>query len=283
MTTYFAFSDESGQYGENASSRFCHAWPYYVRSAVLIDIESWRILKDRFFDLKGQYGLPPDKEIKWSYVWSLEKHRQRNAFIPQDKPYYFLRDVPIPKLLQFISASCKLMSECTYCKIMFTVTFNNTSCMIAEASLYKMHLQELMQRIEMEIQWNPANLAILFFDPINGKVDKLIRNAYRDIYLTGDFIKKYSHIKDSISFELSHHSFGIQMSDYAAGIFHGFLRGYEDSCKLFCNHIYGLLRRDDTSGKILGYGIREVPANPDIRSLLEGHFQAMGLAITASK
>lgn len=269
MNTYFAFSDESGQYRDNVSNNWCRRNPYYVRSIVLLDVESWRTLKEQFFALKDKHGLSPDKEIKWSYVWSLHKHRQNNEGIPKSAPYYFLRDVSERKLLDFISDSCELMSKCHYCKIMFTVTFNNPDFTIAKAAIYKMHLQELMQRVEMEIQSNLDNLAILFFDPTSREVDRLIRDAYSSIYLSGDFIKQYLHIKDSLSFELSHHSFGIQMADYTAGIFCGFLRSFKDSQELFSRRLYRLIRKDDKSDAILGYGIREVPRNPRIRARLK--------------
>jgi hypothetical protein len=270
VATYFAFSDESGQYRDNASDNWCRRNPYYVRSAVLLDIESWRTLRSRFFALKkDKHGLPADREIKWSYIWSLHKHRQNNEGIPKRAPYYFLRNVSERKLLDFVSDSCELLNECNYCKIMFTVTFNNPNFTTTKAAIYKMHLQELMQRVEMEIQSELDNLAILFLDPTSRGVDRLIRDAYSEIYFSGDFIKQYSHIKDSLSFELSHHSFGIQMADYAAGIFCGFLRGFKDSQELFDRRICGLIRKDDKSDAILGYGIREVPRNQGVRNRLK--------------
>ena len=127
-----------------------------------------------------------------------------------------------------------------------------------------------MQRIEMEIQDKQQdNLAIIFFDATDRGVDRLLREAYSSIYFQGDFIEKYSHIKDSISLELSHHSFGIQIADYTSGSFNGFLRDYEFSTRLFHSHLYGLLRRELGTNEILGFGIREVPRNQQFRSQLE--------------
>lgn len=270
MTTYFVFSDETGQYVSNANEDLCTKHPHYIRSAVLLDVDSWRKLKEEYFKLKTEkYGLPADKEIKWSYLWSLKKHEMHNEVVPANKLYSFLRGVSYENLLSFVADSCELMGQCAYCKLIFTVTFNNMSLQMPKASLLKMHLQDLMQRIEMEIQSDSENLSILFFDSENAIMEGLLRNAYRGIYSTGDFISEYSHIKDSISFELSHHSFGIQIADYAAGIFNGFLQGYRASNDLFSTYIHKLLRRQQGTGKILGYGIREIPKSETYRSFLE--------------
>lgn len=269
MATYFVFSDEAGGYRSNPDLSFCIKQPYYVRSGVIIDVDSWNFLKSKFFELKRVNNIPTNKEIKWSYLWSLTKHANNKEIIPIDKPYYFLKDYSLPALYDFVIKSCELLSECPLCKIVLTVTFNEFANSWSKATIYKMHLQEIMQRIEMEIQDEENNLAILFFDSTDRNVDNLLREAYSRIYFQGDFIQAYAHIKDSISFELSHQSFGVQIADYAAGSFNGFLRDYKFSSDLFDNHLCKLLRREKSTGKILGFGIREVPSNKVIRSHLE--------------
>lgn len=269
MVTYFVFSDESGEYRANPDDAFCKRRPYYVRSAVILSAEDWALLKEKCFELKGGYGLPTDKEVKWSYLWSLTKHHNSQESIPTNKPYYFLKDYKLSTLYDFVSENCELLSGCSFCRIVLTVTPNEATNAWSKSSIYKWHLQEIMQRIEMEIQHKQDNLAIIFFDATDRDVDRLLREAYSSIYLQGDFIEKYSHIKDSISLELSHHSFGIQIADYASGSFNGFLRGYEFSTRLFHSHLHGSLRCKLGTNEILGFGIREVPRNKQFRSQLE--------------
>lgn len=144
--------------------------------------------------------------------------------------------------------------------MVLTVTANKATNFWYNKTIYKWHLQELMQRMEMEIQQRFDNLAVMFFDSTDIGVEKLLREAYSSIYTSGDYIKNYSHIKDSISFEQSHHSFGIQIADYTAGSFNGFLHDYEFGTSIFKECIYGLLRRDD-KGEMMGYGIRVVPSS----------------------
>lgn len=269
MATYFLFSDEAGQYRRNPTGTFCNRYPFYVRSAVLIDVDSWITLKDDFFALKQQSGLPINKEIKWSYLWSLTKHYNNREAIPSDADYHFLEGFSLDTLYGFVRDSCSLLEGCSYCKIVLTVTANRTENSWYNKTIYKWHLQELMQRVEMEIESKDDNLAIMFFDSTDLEVEKLLREAYSSIYTSGDYIKNYSHIKDSISFEQSHHSFGIQIADYAAGIFNGFLHNFKFGTSLFTEHLYNLLRRDVKTGEIMGYGIREVPSDAGFRTLLE--------------
>lgn len=269
MGTYFVFSDEAGQYTDNPNLRFLRGEPYYVRSAVVLNIESWVSLKEKYFELKKEYKLPIEKEIKWSYLWLLRWHHRYHRPISPRKPYYFLKDYELPTLYDFIAKSCELLSECSFCRIILTVTPNKGSNAWTKSSIYKWHLQEIMQRIEMEIQHKPDNLAIVFFDATDKDVDKLLREAYSSIYFQGDFIEEYSHIKDSLSLELSHHSFGIQIADFTAGSFNSFLRGYKFGTELCRNHLYELLRRKPGTSEILGFGIREVPTDEQFRSQLE--------------
>jgi hypothetical protein len=120
----------------------------------------------------------------------------------------------------------------------------------------------------MEMQSKPDNLAILFFDSTGSTNDNALREQYKKTYYKGPFIEKYKHIKDSCSFELSHHSFGIQIADYTAGIINGSLRGFEASLELFNRYLAGLIRRSE-KGEVFGYGICEVPKDAAVRSILE--------------
>lgn len=271
MTTYFVFSDEAGGYKEQRDKRYLQGNPYYVRAAIVIDVEDWIKLKDKFLKLKAEYDLPLDREIKWNYIWLLEQHRRHGEEIPRNKHYYFLRDISTNQLVKFISDSCELVCECDYCSLIFTVTSNITDLRVSKMTLDTWHLEELMPRVEMEMELGTNNLAILFFDSSNPGNDNILRKQYKETYFQGPFIERYQHIKDSISFELSHHSFGIQLADYAAGIFNGCLRGFDISQELFNKYLLGLVRKS-REGKIFGYGIREVPRNPEIRSSLQSKF-----------
>jgi len=268
MATYFVFSDEAGGYKEKRDQRYLKGHPYYVRSAVIISDKDWIILKASFLSLKEKHSLPTNREIKWNYIWSLKQHRERGEEVIKEKRYYFLKDVSNKTLISFVSDCCNLLCNCEFCKLIFTITSNQEDLTVLKSTLDNWHLNELMQRIEMEMQSKLDNLAILFFDSTGPMNDNAISEQYKNTYYKDTFIEKYKHIKDSCSFELSHHSFGLQIADYAAGIINGSLRGFNTSLELFSRYLSGLIRRNE-EGNVFGYGIREVPRDAAVRSMLE--------------
>lgn len=270
-TIYFVFSDESGNYKKNSSERFLRRNPYYIRSAYIIYAHEWKKLRNNFQKinenknklieevkaLKEKYSLEGEKnEIKWSHIWQLDRKIKNQ----KEKKV-------IDNLIEFVEESLRILHELSYCKIIYTVTFNN-SVNRDEKDIKKWHIQDMMQRVQMEIQDDFNNLGVLFLDPPSSNRElKEFQEIYKDIFLRDSFIKEYKNLKDTINFEPSHHSVGIQLADYVAGCFNGFLRGFKTSTNLFKKLIYPLLRKDDKNNP-LGYGIIEVPKDDEIRQEL---------------
>lgn len=268
MSIYFAFSDESGRYIKNRNEKFVKANPYYERVTFLMLASDWKNLNTKFRKIKECFHLTLEKEVKWSYIWSLFKYQRNGRNIPEKEPFYFLKDRPYNELIEFVDLSLALLSNLNYLKIIITVTSNAHCLRINEDAILKMHIQDNMQRIEMELQSQEDNLCVLFIDPVSAEKNRLFRNIYFDLYQQGDFIQHYSHIVDSLNLQYSHHSLGIQFADFIAGSFGGFLKGYENSNKIFKNRIRPYLRTGDNN-EILGFGISEVPKNKDVRTYIK--------------
>jgi len=262
---YFVFSDEAGCYRKEKSNRFLTSHPYFIRVSLIMNYVDWMLLKDKYTQIRKSYNIPDDKEIKWSYLWSIRKNREK--FFNDNKNVGFLNNFSENDLINYIENCLMLLDESSYCKLIYTVTINKSCPKIDCLEMYKMHLQDAMQRIEMDIQNNIFNLAILFLDSMSNNLNKALRDSYNKIYLSGDFIRAYAHIKDSISFELSHHSFGIQLADYCVGIFNGALKEYPKSIEIFKNLLWKHVRKC-SDGNYLGFGIIEVPKNPNTRNYL---------------
>ena len=119
------------------------------------------------------------------------------------------------------------------------------------------------------------NLAVLFIDPVNSEKDEKFRDLYYSLVNEGDFIK-YSHVKDSLNIENSHHSVGIQIADFISGIFNSILKRdeehkYEFATRLFCKYILPNIRK--YRGSKYGAGIIEIPGNPKIRELYKNKIE----------
>ncbi|MGD0340492.1 MAG: DUF3800 domain-containing protein [Bacteroidales bacterium] len=271
MPTYFCFSDECGDYLQKITQKQLKIHPYYLRATIMIDSKEWKKIKNDFIQLKNKYGLPINEEIKWSYIWQLRKYQIEDWFIPEDKPFKFLENFDYQLLFAFIDESLNLINMLDYKKIILTFTDNSSMLSIPPKKIFKFHIQEMMQRIEMALQHNNENLAVIFIDPVSEERNKYFREIYYEIFTNGDKIEEYKHIKDSLNIEYSHHSVGIQIADYICGAFNSILKcnnmgKYEQGIQMFFKSVFPNIR--SYKGTMYGYGIREVPRNHLQREML---------------
>lgn len=256
---YFVFSDECGNYKKNPGENFLGRNPYYIRSAYIINALEWFKLR-KMRVLKFNYGFNVDDEIKWSDIWN-RKRQGKN----------------IETEIKYVEDCLAILKKIPSCKIICTVTFNNAYPHISESKIKRMHLQDIMQRAQMEIQSNPFNLGVLFLDmPSDNKELKHFQEIYKEIFRSDNFFHDFPNLKDAINFEPSHHSVGIQLADYIAGCFRGFLSGYEPSRELFKKFVYPLIAKNE-EGNPLGFGIIEIPTDNIIREKIRQKLKEEGL------
>lgn len=275
---YFAFSDESGLFITEGSQKKLHAHPYYVRGTILMPATDWIQLDREYKKLKKYHGVT-SPELKWSDLWTLKKMKGKSNYSD-----YSMFGIPHLHGLTYhdacvvIESIIEFLKNNTNSKIVITFSENPTNA--REYIITKFHLQEILQRIQMELK-SSESMCILFVDPVNNSKDMMLRNVHRNIVSRGDFINEYTCIKDSLSIEMSHHSSGIQIADFVSGIFNSYLKsidkgGYTESIHLFETYIHGMLRVGNTG--VMGYGIREVPRNDNVRKWFLEHLEARGLS-----
>ena len=110
MNSYYLFSDEAGSY---VSTRFFtkdEKKPYYIRTAIIIPATECKSIQEDFKSLKIKFGFPVEKEIKWSYLWSLKKSRMSGK-LSEKNPYYFLKNYSDEQLYDFVDKSTRLLSD----------------------------------------------------------------------------------------------------------------------------------------------------------------------------
>lgn len=243
MSVYFVFSDEAGDYKPPLGEKFLKAHPYFIRSGVCVSGEDWPSLRDGFSNLEDKCGLPRGYELKWSCINYIIKCRRNGEKIPVKSKCAPFQHYADETLLGFVKDVLDLMKRCENRFIIYTVTDNARvkGSYPPRSDLHKWHIQDLMQRTEFELQ-ERGGLAVVFLDPKSARGDLDIRRMYASIYQEGDFIEKYRHVMDSLSFFLSEHSIGIRLADYTAGIFNGFMRGFDQSTTLFKNQVWPLVK-----------------------------------------
>jgi len=269
MPVFFAFSDESGKYKKERTDKFISKNPFYCRSAVLLEAHDWIRLREEFYLLKKDLlNIDQRQEVKWSYVWSLYKHRQKREKVSEKRPYFPLRNHSLDSLIEFIRRILQLLKESKSSHITLTLTFNDRQKTepLEIKNIIKYHLRHLLEMAEQEMRKIPDSVCVFFLNPEEPRLEKNLKEAFSEIHREG-LSQKYLHIKDSLNFEVSSQSFGSQLADYCAGVFNGCCRLYPQSMDLFRHQLWPkIIKKRD---KALGYGIKEIPGNSKSRASLE--------------
>ena len=243
--TYFVFTDEAGSYTKQPS-------------------ESFRRLQE----LNKNYPIPIGEEIKWSDLWEIGKGKYRERF---------LRFITPDQLKGYYRKVFELAAGKESLQFIFTITFLFVLYAFqSEPEILKFHLQEAMQRVQMDVV--PDGFAIFIMDELNQEKVKQLKAACHRLTVEGDFVK-YKNVYHGVLTESSALSGGIQLADFSAGVMNGYLRGallsrgqYTFATDLYRDYIASHLRHSPRRG-ILGFGIREVPKSQDIRDLLVPLFE----------
>lgn len=262
---YLIFTDEAGAYKAQTTPEFRRRHPFYVRSNVMISMDDYMEFQKEMQTLNGMYEIPVGEEIKWSDLWEKLRNRPRTpaiAAITEDRLKGYYRKV-------FECASQKDSLQ-----YIFTITnVYEQYCLLEERHIYKFHLQEAFQRVQMDLR--PRNeFAVFIMDELNAETIKQIKAVCHEFTVNGDFIRNYGNVYHSILTESSNQSAGIQLADYAVGAMYGYLRrafiapdNYAFATDIYNDYIYRKLRHS-AIGNIMGYGIREVPKHQTLRKTL---------------
>lgn len=266
MEAYYAFSDEAGQYEKTCGKRFIKSHPYYVRATLLVKIEEYRGYQFTIKNINNSIGLPASSEIKWSDLWSKIHNQPRTSFIKHTS-----EETLFDYYEQVLFEASKMKSM----KIIVSVTENRKDNGIRKERMMAFHLQEALQRVENELKG--SGFATFIIDELPDDYSNSVRDICHSLINEGDIIK-YKSLYSGVLFERSNMSVGIQLADYIAGISNSIFKGmnspnnYAYAKQLFLVYILPQLRKSD-SGVLMGYGIREVKKNVQLRNRINRYIE----------
>ena len=263
MESYYVFSDEAGVYSNNPSNSFLKSHRYYVRANVMIKVDDYSIYQEKIKALNNNYKIPINEEIKWSDPWRKIKKNPRNSFI---------ENTTTNDLFSYLDSVFELANSIESIVIILTFSDNRSSNIANIDTMMFFHLQEAFQRINTELEGK--GFAIFILDELPDDYSNKAKEMCHIIVEKGDIIQ-YSRLYSGILFEKSNYSAGIQLADYVAGIFNSFLKStdsdksnYEYAKSKFSTFIKPHLRKSN-SGIIMGYGIREVTRDYELRKKIQ--------------
>ena len=264
VRSYFVFTDEAGVYkGNDATAKFRQSHPFYIRANALIASDEYHAYQKDMQTLNAMYEIPIDEEIKWDDLWSLVKGKPRTAAIAR---------MSEDRLKGYYRRVFDRATQCISLQFVFTITcLYDRACLIRPDNVYKFHLQNAFQRVSMELAKD--DFAVFIMDELNRETVGQIKGACHEMTVKGDFLT-YDNLYHGILIENSIYSPGVQLADYAVGVFNGFVRGqllnrgrYEFATDLYSDYISPHIRHH-ANGTKLGYGIMDVPSRPDVRNRL---------------
>ena len=272
--SHLIFSDEAGVYHQYPNEKTIASSPFYIRANVCISSDAYKSFQSEMQELNEKYNVPVGEEIKWADLWSLIKKNPRTEFIKSFTP---------DKLKGYYRQVLTRPKKATY---IFTITsLRGQTCVWKEDTCLRFHLQEALQRVQMDMQQHGC-FATLIMDELNSEKLKIIKETCHKMTVEGDFIKKYNSIYHGVLTECSSQSYGIQLADFAAGIMNGYLRGaiYDKGNYTFatdlCKEFILPNLRHHACGGVMGFGIREVPSKQSIRDTLKPYFKDIEFKIT---
>ncbi len=225
----------------------------------MLDSDEWNMLCEHQNALKESFGMPRKAEFKYEYLWFMKNDIDQFGQQYDDFAHLDLKDA-----LEFVRKSLTRLSACADVRLILTVTKNaRITWKNPKEMLIKWHLEDLMVRVEYQIQNQRENLAIFFCDNEAENVDEAkIRSLFFESYWHNRFIRSFKHLMPSVSFVDSEHCLGLQMADYCAGAFHGLLKGYSESRSLFAVLHPTLIRKGT---ELMGVGVKEIPSREEDR------------------
>lgn len=263
MSNYLVFTDEAGGYQAKTSAAYRKAHPFYIRANVLMSMDDYRVFQEEMKTLNAMYEIPIEEEIKWADLWSLHKGNPRTEAIKR---------MSEDRLKGYYRNAFEKASKKESLRYIFTITnVYQQYCLLEQKHVYKFHLQDAFQRVKMSLK--STDFAMFIMDELNQETVKQIKNACYDMTMSGDFLQ-YKNLYHGVLVENSIYSPGIQLADYAAGVFFGFLRGktvnpgkYDFATEFFESYLKPKIRCD-YQGKMMGFGIIEIPKHQTLRKEL---------------
>ncbi len=272
---FLCFNDESGSIDDKKLI-------FYVRVSLVLNAKDLKKIENHITEIRREYNLLNLKEeIKWQDLWLV-----RNYF----KNKNHTKSNVIGNYLESINKDYKLLID--YCdnilssvlknfesKIFITFTELDKVDKYKKENIYKFHIQDHLQRIQM--QYNENCTLIVVYDNLRTEQQKLFKSIYKEIILKGDFVK-YKSFSETLLFDNSYDNKILQLTDFIAGTFRNVLiriykndkKNYEKAIYFFKHYIFNNLALDNNQN-FWGVGIKETPKNNKIRNIYLSKIQEL--------
>lgn len=273
MKTYICFNDESGVINDKEEK-------FYVRTSLIVETKHLKEIENTINEIKKEFDLESlQEEIKWQDLWQLRKcfknnKEPKNKKLLQKFDHLKHKNKDYHHFINYVEKTLSLLNNQNFnFRIILTFTEIKRYQNHNHEHIYKWHIQNHLQRIQMQLN---NDIAILVYDSMDESQRKMFKKMYNEIIRTGDFIKEYKSIYESLLFDDSNFNNLLQVADYIAGSFRNTLiaiskndqQNYKKAETFFVEYIWPNLCIQK-SNKKWGAGILEIPTDYEIREKYE--------------
>jgi hypothetical protein len=245
---HILFVDESGTPPKPGVTR-----PrYFVVGGIIIPENLWHRLRDALFGMKIRRKIRG--EFKWRY-FAPSNDDPTNPMRHLDQAE---RDDIRAEIYRIIAAERGVTTMAAICSAAAAYKMPSVN---NQEGLYALTYKTVTERFQYHLQ----DLGKVAGETIRGMIiadhratadDERLRNHHQKLlYASAQNISKYTNLTESLFFQKSHMSIGIQLADMVAG---AVWRKYERNDDRWYKLIEPTLRRSGT-GVVDGYGIIKVP------------------------
>lgn len=275
--TYICFNDEAGNWNNSKDL-------FYVRVTVIVNSIHVKNIEQTISEIRNNYGLVKlDCEIKWQDLWLLRQCFKNN----NDK----IKDKRINKIYSFLNEkNSDYHLLINYCSDMLSLLNNYDSEIIAtfssdhirnkEENILKFHIQDHLQRIQMQCD---GSIIFIIYDSLDDSKQKMLKEIHKSLVIKSDYVE-YNSISETLLFDYSYDNKLLQLADFVAGTIRNTLvaidknstNNYMKSVEFFENYIYPNLARN-SNGDYWGVGLKETPKKDSYREKMKQRIQAIFL------
>lgn len=242
------FIDESGTPPQQVPCRD----RYFVIGGLVVPDGVWHKLRDAVQGMKIRRGLRG--ELKWRYFASINSddknpmrgltQEQRNDV--RTELYGIICSIKSIKAMACVTCieAAFDMPTCTCADHLYHYTYKPMS------ERFQYHLQDLTRAV------GRMETGIIIADPRGAAADQRFRGAHELLIKRGgDFISSYENLIESLFFQPSDLSLGVQLADMVAG---AVWRKFEKNDESFYRQLEPAIRTSKR-GDVVGYGIVKFP------------------------
>jgi hypothetical protein len=225
---------------------------YFVVGGIIIPENLWHRLRD------GLFGMKVRRKIRGEFKWRYFAPDNDDAANPMRHLDQATRDDIRAEIYRIIAAERGVKTMAAICSAAAAYKMPSVN---DQEGLYELTYKTITERFQYHLQ----DLSQVAGETIRGMIiadhrgagdDKRLQAHHQKLlYSSGRNISKYTHLTESLFFQKSHMSIGVQLADMVAG---AVWRKFERNDDRWYNMVAPTLRRK-ADGTLEGYGIIKVP------------------------